>query len=44
MTPGRYSADWDGRDDAGRLVAGGVYFSRLEGGGTSESYRVVRLE
>ena len=44
VAPGRYSADWNRRDDSGRLVVGGVYFSRLQGGGTSESYHVVRLE
>lgn len=27
---GRYSASWDGRDDAGRLVPAGVYYCRLE--------------
>lgn len=27
---GRHSATWDGRDDAGRRVAPGIYFSRLE--------------
>lgn len=27
--PGRYSAVWTGRDDAGRPVASGVYFARL---------------
>ena len=28
--PGRRRAIWDGRDDAGRLVASGVYYYRLE--------------
>jgi flagellar hook assembly protein FlgD len=44
LPAGSHSVVWDGRDDQGRMVAGGVYFSRLEGGGTSEAYRVVRLE
>lgn len=35
--------DWDGRDAAGRQVAGGVYFARLSGPGLDESRRVVRL-
>jgi len=29
---GRYSVVWDGRDDAGRDVASGVYLCRMEGG------------
>ncbi|HDQ99264.1 MAG TPA: T9SS type A sorting domain-containing protein, partial [candidate division WOR-3 bacterium] len=29
MEPGRYSAAWDGRDDAGSRVAAGVYLYRL---------------
>jgi cytochrome c peroxidase len=41
---GTYTAEWDGRDDHGRSVTGGVYFSRLEGGGTAESYRVIRVD
>jgi cytochrome c peroxidase len=44
MEAGSHTAEWDGRDDSGGLAAPGVYFSRLEGGGTSEAYRVVRLE
>ena len=28
--PGQYSIAWDGRNDAGRAVAAGVYFARLE--------------
>jgi hypothetical protein len=27
---GRFSADWDGRDNAGRRVASGVYYLRME--------------
>jgi hypothetical protein len=27
---GRYTANWDGRDNAGRTVAAGVYYCRLE--------------
>jgi hypothetical protein len=30
QAPGRYAEPWDGRDDAGRAVASGVYFYRLE--------------
>jgi flagellar hook assembly protein FlgD len=42
--PGAYSATWDGRDDAGRAVPGGVYFYRLETDGGTRSTRVVRLQ
>jgi flagellar hook capping protein FlgD len=30
--PGSYRVQWDGRDGAGRNVAGGVYFARLRAG------------
>lgn len=30
--PGRYSARWDGRDDAGGCVASGTYFARMSAG------------
>jgi hypothetical protein len=32
VTAGRHSAVWNGRDDAGRQVAAGVYFCRLRAG------------
>ena len=31
--PGRHTLDWDTRDDAGRPVAGGVYFYRVQAAG-----------
>ena len=40
---GRYSLDWDGRDDAGVATATGLYFSRLEAGGVSDTRRLVRM-
>ena len=40
---GRYSLDWDGRDDAGAATAAGLYFSRLEAGGVRETRRLVRM-
>jgi hypothetical protein len=33
--PGRHRAAWDGTDGRGKAVASGVYFYRLEAGGTS---------
>jgi cytochrome c peroxidase len=41
--PGSYSIAWDGRDDAGHLAPGGIYFYRLEVDGERHSARVVRL-
>lgn len=38
---GRHIVDWDGRDDDGRLAASGVYQSRLEVEGRTESGRIV---
>ncbi len=34
---------WNGRDDAGRLVPSGVYFYRLEAGGRSAAERLVLI-
>lgn len=41
---GRQAAEWDGRDDAGRPVAGGVYVYRLTAGDHSESRKMVLLK
>ncbi len=35
-SPGRYEAHWDGRDQAGRHVASGVYFIQLVVDGRSQ--------
>ncbi len=40
---GRYEAAWDGRDDAARAVASGVYHVRLEAGGLVEARKVTLL-
>lgn len=42
VAAGRHSAAWDGRDDAGRSAASGVYFLRLQAGGQFLS-RTVNL-
>ena len=42
--PGSYSVTWDGRDDAGHEVPGGMYFYRLDTDRGSETARVVRLQ
>jgi hypothetical protein len=40
---GRHTATWDGRDAAGREVAPGIYFSRLETGRFSATQRMTLL-
>lgn len=40
---GAYSVTWDGHDDGGRSVAEGMYFYRLDAGGSSQTKRVVKL-
>lgn len=42
--PGQYAVTWDGRDDRGRSLPGGVYFSRLEAAGGVDTRRVIRLD
>ena len=42
LAAGRRSVTWDGRDDADRSVASGVYFIRLQAGGQSLS-RTINL-
>jgi len=41
---GSYVVEWDGRDDAGQVVAGGVYFYRLETASGARTARVVRID
>jgi len=42
--PGPYAVSWDGRDDGGRPVRAGVYFTRLEGQGAAQTLRTVKLD
>jgi hypothetical protein len=44
FSAGRHELTWDGRDDAGRRVAAGVYLLRLEAGSVASTRRVVRLD
>jgi cytochrome c peroxidase len=44
QAPGPYTVTWDGRDDGGRVLAAGVYFYRLEGGGDARSMRAVKID
>ena len=41
---GSYSMNWDGLDDSGRAVVGGVYFYRVDAGGTTATNRMVKLQ
>jgi hypothetical protein len=41
---GLHQADWDGRDDAGRTAASGVYFYRMQSGSQSETRRMVLVK
>jgi hypothetical protein len=38
---GRYRLDWDGRNESGRPVAGGIYFVRLHAGNFHQVQKVV---
>ncbi len=42
--PGTHSVVWDGRDEAGRSVASGVYFYRMSAGDFSERRMMVLLK
>jgi Tol biopolymer transport system component len=44
MTPGVHHVLWDGRDDSGRPVSSGVYFTRLGMGDRSLAGRMVLLK
>jgi len=35
---------WDGLDEAGSLVASGIYFCRLEHGGTAQARKMLLLK
>jgi flagellar hook assembly protein FlgD len=41
---GTHEVEWDGRDEAGRRVAAGVYLCRLRAEGTAESRPVIVLQ
>lgn len=44
QTPGVHRALWDGRDDAGRRVGSGIFYSRLQVGGQSLTRKLVLLK
>ena len=40
-TAGRWSVDWDHRDQSNRQVGNGVYFYRMTAGGFSEQRKMM---
>ncbi len=44
LTRGAYERTWDGRDWKGKPVRPGIYFMRLEAGGTVATAKVVRVD
>jgi hypothetical protein len=40
---GRYTANWDGRDDAGKKAGSGIYFYQLTAPGVEESRQMILL-
>ena len=44
LEAGRHHAEWDGRDDRDQRVAPGLYFFRLDAGGTIRTRRVALLK
>jgi len=42
--PGYHDVIWDGSDDQGRQVAGGVYFARLVSGGETKMRKLILLK
>jgi hypothetical protein len=44
QAPGFYSLAWDGRDAAGRTIARGIYFCRLQAGNAELNTKLVKLE
>ncbi|NQT64049.1 MAG: VCBS repeat-containing protein [Candidatus Marinimicrobia bacterium] len=43
QTPGRYQVSWNGADQFGQQVAGGMYFARLQAGEFSSVVKMVYL-
>jgi hypothetical protein len=41
LPAGQHAIGWNGRDDSGRLVPGGVYFQKLTAGGTEHTGKIT---
>ena len=44
LTAGRHIVEWDGLDDSGARVRGGVYLVRLQGAHEARVAHIVRLD
>jgi hypothetical protein len=44
LEAGAHAAQWDGTDEAGRPVAGGIYLVRFEAGGFSDGIKLVLMK
>ncbi len=44
MTTGRYTLEWDGRNDWGRALSSGVYIYRLSAGTFSRAHKMILLK
>lgn len=44
LPAGLHEAEWDGKDDAGRGAASGVYFYRMQAGAKTETRRMVLVK
>lgn len=44
LPAGHHELTWNGRDEAGRAVAGGIYFYRLEAGGYRETRKMMLVK
>ena len=41
---GQYTASWDGRDNFGQSVSGGIYFCKLQAGDFIQTRKMVLLK
>lgn len=44
MEPGRYVADWDGKDEKGNSVSSGIYFYRMDAGDFSDIKKMLLVK
>jgi flagellar hook assembly protein FlgD len=43
LDPGRYRAEWDGRDDSGKEVSSGAYLVRMDAGTFRKTRKLMLL-
>ncbi|GAB4368694.1 MAG: hypothetical protein Kow0042_09970 [Calditrichia bacterium] len=44
MTAGKHSINWDGRNEAGKLMGSGVYFYRLKAGDFTKTKKMILIK